>query len=129
MGSALSGKRALIVDDVITAGTAVGEAIAILAAAGATPAGVVVGLDRQERGAAAGDTLSAVQAVTATYGVPVYAVATLTDLMAFITTQMASGAGVAGLEGMTPESLLAAIRAYRTEYGAVAASSGPVTGR
>ena len=51
VGADVRGKRVLIVDDVISAGTAVGEAIAIIKAAGGEPAGVVIGLDRQEKGA------------------------------------------------------------------------------
>jgi orotate phosphoribosyltransferase len=62
VGDDLSGKRVLIIDDVITAGTAIREAIDILVAAKAVPAGVVIALDRQEKGK--DSDMSAVQQVT-----------------------------------------------------------------
>ncbi|MFZ2265979.1 MAG: orotate phosphoribosyltransferase [Azonexus sp.] len=80
VGAPLSG-RVLIVDDVISAGTSVRESVELIRAAGATPAGVLIALDRQERGQ--GD-LSAVQEVQRDYGIPVIAVAGLNDLMAFL---------------------------------------------
>lgn len=73
--------RVLIVDDVISAGTSVRESVELIRAAGAIPAGVLIALDRQERGQGA---LSAVQEVQRDYGIPVIAVAGLKDLMAFI---------------------------------------------
>jgi orotate phosphoribosyltransferase len=78
VGAPLAG-RVLIVDDVITAGTATREALGLIAAAGATPAGVLVALDRRERGDGA---LSATAQIQAEYGVPVIAIATLDDLLA-----------------------------------------------
>jgi len=80
VGAALRG-RVLIVDDVITAGTSVRESVELIRAHGASPAGVLIALDRMERGQ--GDA-SAVQEVTATYGIPVVAIATLDDLMGFL---------------------------------------------
>ncbi len=80
IGTPLSG-RVLIIDDVISAGTSVRESVEIIRAAGATPAGVVIALDRMERGTG---ELSAVQEVEQDYGIPVVAVATLDDLMAFL---------------------------------------------
>ncbi|HEX6733421.1 MAG TPA: orotate phosphoribosyltransferase [Azonexus sp.] len=80
VGAPLAG-RVLIVDDVISAGTSVRESVELIRAAGATPAGVLIALDRQERGQ--GD-LSAVQEVTRDYGIPVVAVAGLGDLMAYL---------------------------------------------
>ncbi len=80
VGAPLQG-RVLIVDDVISAGTSVRESVELIRAAGATPAGVLIALDRQERGQGA---LSAVQEVQRDYGIPVIAVAGLKDLMAFI---------------------------------------------
>src|SRR4029079_7276904 len=65
------GGRALIVDDVITEGAAKREAIEMIRAAGATPAGVLIALDRQERGRG---TLSATQEVSREYGLPVTAI-------------------------------------------------------
>lgn len=78
IGSPLTG-RVLIVDDVITAGTAIRESIGIIRASGAHPAGVLLALDRQERGAVS--PLSAVQEVREQFGLPVVAVITLADLM------------------------------------------------
>jgi orotate phosphoribosyltransferase len=72
----------LIVDDVITAGTAIREALAIIREGGGTPAGIVIALDRQER-VAEDQPRSAAQSVAAEQGIPVIAVATLADLLAF----------------------------------------------
>ncbi|NTV69534.1 MAG: orotate phosphoribosyltransferase [Azonexaceae bacterium] len=80
VGAPLSG-RVLIVDDVISAGTSVRESVELIRAAGATPAGVLIALDRQERGQG---ELSAVQEVQRDYGIPVVAVAGLSDLMSFL---------------------------------------------
>ena len=78
VGSPLKG-RVLIVDDVITAGTAIRESIDIIRGAGAEPAGVLLALDRQER--ASGSDFSAVQEVRSQYQVPVVSVINLSDLM------------------------------------------------
>jgi orotate phosphoribosyltransferase len=78
IGSPLKG-RVLIIDDVITAGTAIRESIDIIRAAGAQPAGVLLALDRQER--APESRLSAVQEVRNQYGIPVVTVINLADLM------------------------------------------------
>ncbi len=72
--------RVLIVDDVITAGTAIRESIQAIRAAGGEPCGVLIALDRQERGQAG--ERSAAQEVTAEFGLPVLAVAGLDDLLA-----------------------------------------------
>jgi len=80
VGAPLTG-NVLIVDDVISAGTSVRESVELIRAAGATPAGVLIALDRQERGQG---ELSAVQEVQRDYGIPVIAVAGLSDLMAFL---------------------------------------------
>ena len=77
VGAPLMG-RVLIVDDVISAGTAIRESVEIIRAAGATPAGVVVSLDRQERGQTA---LSAVQEVQQAFSIPVLNIITLADLI------------------------------------------------
>jgi orotate phosphoribosyltransferase len=101
VGSALKG-RVLIVDDVITAGTAIRESIDIILGEGATPAGVLLALDRQER--AADSRFSAVQEVQNQHAIPVISVVTLSDLMDHI-----SRAGHAGdLDSM---------RQYRERYG------------
>ena len=78
VGAPLKG-RALILDDVITDGASKREAIEIIRAAGATPAGVLIALDRQEKGKA---ELSATQEVSREYGLPVTAIATLEDILA-----------------------------------------------
>jgi orotate phosphoribosyltransferase len=80
VGAPLAG-RVLIVDDVISAGTSVRESVELIRAAGATPAAVLIALDRQERGQG---ELSAVQEVQRDYGIPVIAVAGLRDLMAYL---------------------------------------------
>jgi orotate phosphoribosyltransferase len=81
IGSPLTGK-VLILDDVISAGTSVRESVELIRAVGAQPAGVIIALDRQERGQG---QLSAVQEVIGTYGIPVIAVATLADLIGYLT--------------------------------------------
>jgi orotate phosphoribosyltransferase len=101
VGSPLAG-RVLIIDDVITAGTAIRESIEIIRAAGATPAGVLLALDRQER--APNSRLSAVQEVGETFGIPVLSVISLQDLMAHIS--------VPGREADLEE-----MRAYRARFG------------
>jgi orotate phosphoribosyltransferase len=102
VGSPLK-ERVLIVDDVITAGTAIRESIDIIRAAHAQPAGVLLALDRQER--APDSELSAVQEVARHYGIPVVAVISLTALM----EHMAAAGRPADLERM---------RGYRARYGA-----------
>lgn len=82
IGAPLAGKRVLIVDDVITAGTAIREALGLIRDGGGTPAGIVIALDRQEV-PPDGPALSAAEAVTAESGIPVIAVAGLDDLLAF----------------------------------------------
>ena len=79
VGAPLQG-RVLIVDDVMTSGTAVRESLALIRAQGATPAGVLIALDRQERGTG---ELSAAQEVAADYGIPVIAITSLGDVMAY----------------------------------------------
>jgi orotate phosphoribosyltransferase len=102
VGAPLKG-RVLIVDDVITAGTAIRESIDIIRAAGAEPAGVILALDRQERGQG---TLSAVQEVEQTFKLPVASIIKLADLIAHLELTANSDAG-----------LLTAIRKYRADYG------------
>jgi orotate phosphoribosyltransferase len=101
VGGPLSGE-VLIVDDVITAGTAIRESIDIIRAAGARPAGVLLALDRQER--APKSRLSAVQEVRDQYGIPVIAVVNLADLMHHIS-----------LLGRQDDLLR--MQAYREHYG------------
>jgi len=82
VGAPLAGRRVLVVDDVITAGTAIREALAIIAGGGGTPAAIAIALDRQER-VADGDPRSAARAVADEHGIPVVAIAGLSDLLAF----------------------------------------------
>ena len=100
VGSALEG-RVLIVDDVITAGTAIRESVELIRHAGAQPAGVLIALDRQERGR--GDK-SAVQEVEEMFGLPVVSILKLEDL-------------IAHLEATGDTEQLAAVREYRSRYG------------
>ncbi|MBH9551753.1 orotate phosphoribosyltransferase [Inhella gelatinilytica] len=85
VGAPLRG-RVLIIDDVISAGTSVRESIALIETAGATPAAVVIALDRQEKAAENGVDLphSAVQWVQRELGLPVWAIAGLSDLLGFL---------------------------------------------
>ena len=101
IGAPLAG-RVLILDDVISAGTSIRESVNIIRAAGATPAGVVIALDRQERGQG---ELSAVQEVQQDFGLPVVAVASLADLIGYL-------GGHAELERN-----LDAVTRYRENYG------------
>jgi len=80
VGAPLTG-RVLIVDDVMTAGTAVRESLALIRAQGATPAGVLIALDRQERGQGA---LSAAQEVQRDYDIPVVAITSFADVLAYV---------------------------------------------
>lgn len=116
IGAPLAGKRVLIVDDVITAGTAIREALGLIRDAGGIPAGIVIALDRQEIAGekpASGDgpALSAAQAVTVEAGIPVIAVAGLDDLLAF-TSESA--------ELLDQRDRLLA---YRARYGCAATST------
>jgi orotate phosphoribosyltransferase len=80
VGAPLAG-RVLIVDDVMTAGTAARESVEIIRAAGAIPCGVAIAMDRMERG---NSPLSAVQEVTRDFGIPVITIATLDDMLGFL---------------------------------------------
>jgi orotate phosphoribosyltransferase len=80
VGAPLAG-RVLVVDDVITAGTAIRESLALIRAAGATPAGVLIALDREERGQGG---RSATQELADEAGIPVIAIARLSDLLAYV---------------------------------------------
>jgi orotate phosphoribosyltransferase len=83
VGAPLAG-RVLILDDVISAGTSVRESVAMIRSAGAKPSGVVVSLDRMERGSG---ILSATQEVAQGLGIPVVSIADLDDLIEFVRTQ------------------------------------------
>ena len=101
--------RVVIVDDVISAGTSVRESVELIRAAGAQPAAVLIALDRMEKSGTAteiGDK-SAVQAVENEFGLPVIAIANLTDLMAFLTAS----------NDTELTNYLPAVKAYREKYG------------
>lgn len=111
IGAPLSG-RVVIIDDVISAGTSVRESVSLIRACGATPAGVLIALDRMEKGGNAEvmTETSATQDVEKTFSMPVVSIANLHDLLAF-------------MDGDTPAAHHAAqyrdaVMAYRTKYGA-----------
>ena len=101
IGAPLAG-RVLIVDDVISAGTSVRQSVNLIRASNAIACGVVIALDRMERGSG---NLSAVQEVRTNYNIPVVSIATLDDLMAYL--------------GADPQhaQVLAAVGRYRNQYG------------
>lgn len=106
IGAAITGKRVLIVDDVITAGTAIREALTLIEGHGGHPAGIAIALDRQERITGEGDDRrSAAQVVAAQHQLPVIAIANLSDLLAF--------AGESATLAGERDRLLA----YRARYG------------
>ncbi|OYV30139.1 MAG: orotate phosphoribosyltransferase [Thiomonas sp. 20-64-9] len=101
--------RVVIVDDVISAGTATGESVRLIRAAGAEPAAVLIALDRQEKAAIQGRTLdvSAVQHVSHEYGLPVISIANLDSLLAYL-----ADSGHQELARWRP-----AVQQYRDTYG------------
>lgn len=101
VGAALAG-RVLLVDDVITAGTAIREALGLVTGHGAVPAGVLIALDRQERGTG---ERSAAQELAAEFNIPVVSIVSLSDLVAFAS------------EDRTIHGHLADMQAYRNRYG------------
>ncbi len=101
VGSALEG-RIMLVDDVITAGTAIRESMEIIKANGADLAGVLVAIDRQEKGKG---ELSAIQEVERDFGCAVVSIVSLTDLITYLE------------EKGTNNEHLDAVKAYRAEYG------------
>jgi len=103
VGHALTGK-VLIIDDVITAGTAIREAIDIIQSNGAEPAGVVIALDRMEKGK---QELSAIQEVEKEYGIPVIPIITLNDIIAYLDSS----------DDAASQHYLEAMKQYRREYG------------
>ncbi len=101
VGAKLQG-RVLIIDDVISAGTSVRESIDLIRAAGATPCGVVIALDRMECGQG---ELSAVQEVKRDYGIPVISIAGINDLLDYLQNES---------ELMQH---LSTVQSYRDRYG------------
>jgi orotate phosphoribosyltransferase len=102
VGAAMEGK-VLIIDDVISAGTAIRASIEIIQTNGATPVGVVVALDRQERGQ---DEQSAIQEVENSFGISVTSIVTLEELLIFLSAQP------------DQQEHVEKIQAYREQYGA-----------
>ena len=101
VGAKLEGE-VVIIDDVITAGTSIRESVDIIRAQGARPSAVVIAVDRQER---AGESAhSAVQAVEDEFGIPVYSIINLNDIVAY-----------AEHSSLVPDP--AAVEAYRERYG------------
>lgn len=101
VGAALNG-RIMLVDDVITAGTAIRESMDIVEANGASLAGVLIALDRQEKGKG---ELSAIQEVERDYNAKVIAIVTLDDLITYLSEQAGQ------------DDNLAKVSAYREQYG------------
>jgi orotate phosphoribosyltransferase len=108
IGSPLQG-RVVIVDDVITAGTAARESVDLIRAAGAEPVAVALALDRQERGQG---KLSAVQEVQAEYGLKVVSIVTLAELIEALSIAASAGGHISAGE-------LQALQAYRKQFGVV----------
>jgi orotate phosphoribosyltransferase len=111
VGGPMAG-RVMIIDDVITAGTSVRESVQLIRQAGASPAGVLIALDRMERAGPDGalSAHSAVQEVEKLYAMPVIAIASLADLLSFIDT------GAETALALQPHR--DAMMAYRARYGA-----------
>lgn len=103
VGHALEGD-VLIIDDVITAGTAIREAIDIITQNGAKPAGVVIALDRMEKG---NGELSAIQEVEQEFGIPVISIITLNDIIDYLAQANTSSS----------QKYLDAMKHYRSKYG------------
>lgn len=102
VGAPLQGKI-LIIDDVITAGTAISYSFTLINNAGAKPAGVIIMLDRQEKGS---DNISAITEIQNQFHIPVISIITLDDILSF-------------LEGDSEfEKYYTAVSAYREQYGA-----------
>ena len=103
VGAPLTG-NVMIIDDVITAGTAIREVMDIIAKENATPSGVLIALDRQERGR---ETLSAIQEVERDFSIPVISIVSLNDIMTYLAEQ----------DSNEFSQHLEAIHAYRNKYG------------
>jgi orotate phosphoribosyltransferase len=103
VGSPLK-NRVLVIDDVITAGTAIRETMEIIAAAGAQAAGVVVALDRQEKGKT---NLSAIQEIEQEFSIPVIGIINLQQIIGYLEEQ----------QDDTLATYLGAMKAYQEQYG------------
>ena len=102
VGAPLAGKKVLIIDDVITAGTAIREAVEIIKAENAEPAGVLIALDRQEKGTG---ERSAVQEVEQDYGLKVSNIISMHNLISYLS------------EDSSQADMLKLMEAYREQYG------------
>ena len=112
--------RVLIVDDVMSAGTAVRESIAIIKAAGATPHAVAIALDRQEKATENGQDVpySAVQYVQNQLGLQVCAIARLTDLLHYLAVPVpAAGSAAPAAGALNLQTHYQSVLAYRERYG------------
>lgn len=107
VGAPLAG-RVVVVDDVITAGTAVREVLLMIEAAGAQPAAVLIGLNRQERGSG---RLSAITELEQSTGVPVISIIDLQHLLQYLSSEDLH------LDGINRADVLDRITEYRNEYG------------
>ncbi|MEO6320291.1 MAG: orotate phosphoribosyltransferase, partial [Polaromonas sp.] len=119
VGAPLKG-RVLIVDDVMSAGTAVRESIALIQAAGATPHAVAIALDRQEKATENGVDVnhSAVQYVTQQLGLQVCAIARLSDLLQYLALHSSSSPdGEASSGAQLLKDHYHSVLAYRERYG------------
>jgi orotate phosphoribosyltransferase len=105
VGALMDGKRVLVVDDVITAGTAIRESYDLLQAIGAQMMGVVIALDRAEKFSME-DPISAVQAVARDMSIPVVSIVNLPQLQTFLEKSTDFG-----------EDVLCSVKQYRSEYG------------
>ena len=103
VGAPLAG-NVMIIDDVITAGTAIREVMSIISNVGATPAGVLIALDRQEKGQ---HTLSAIQEVERDFSIPVISIVSLDNIMTYLAEQ----------DSNELSQHVDAIQAYRDQYG------------
>jgi len=105
VGASMEGKRILVVDDVITAGTAIRESYTMLESVQAKPVGVVIALDRAEKKALE-DPVSAVQAVSRDLGLPVVSIVNLPQLQVFLEKSSDFS-----------DEILDQVKAYRSQYG------------
>mmetsp|Transcript_36137 Transcript_36137/g.108148 ORF Transcript_36137/g.108148 Transcript_36137/m.108148 type:complete len:109 (+) Transcript_36137:1609-1935(+) len=105
VGAPMEGKRVLVVDDVITAGTAIRESYTMLTRIGATPVGVAIALDRAEK-RSLDDPVSAVQAVARDLALPVVSIVSLPQLQAFLEKSPSYG-----------DDILTSVKDYRSKYG------------
>ena len=101
VGAPLEGKKVAIIDDVITAGTAVREVIELIKSNGASLGAVLIGLDRQEKGQG---ELSAIQEIEASYAVPVVSIVKLEHVLQY-------------MQGQNEPHLVEAIESYRKNFG------------